>query len=75
MRIVVNADEFDVKTEFISYEDVALLAGRPPGDASLTVVYTTPPVEGRGRSGTLIPGRSIDIEPGMTFDAVNTSDA
>lgn len=74
MEIMVNGSKFDVRVEYLSYEDVALLAGHP-GDTGLTVVYTRPPRTDYAVSGTLVPGRSIDIEERMVFDAVQTGAA
>ena len=77
VRITVNGLPFTVRAHdhLISYEQIALLAGRPD-DKSLTVTYELirecrPPE----RSGMLRPGRSIDVEDGMTFDAVRAENA
>lgn len=74
MEIMVNGSKFEIVQEHLSYEDIALLAGKPEAK-DLTVVYTRPPKDNRGVSGTLIPGRSIDVEDKMTFDAVRTGAA
>lgn len=74
MQIIVNGSAFDVQEAFLTYDDITLLAGKP-GDQSLTITYTTPPVDNRGLSGTLRPGRSIEAEHNMVFDAVNTGAA
>lgn len=74
MQITVNGSPFDVQVEHLSYEDIALLAGKPEAKF-LTVVYRNTPKGDMHRSGTLIPGRSIDAEDGMIFDAVFTGNA
>ena len=73
-EIMVNGEISHVmpKDGFLSYDDVALLAGAP-GDQGLTITYSRPPLNNHGVSGTLRPGHSIDIEPKMVFDAVRTN--
>lgn len=73
-EITVNGEPFGIKTEFVSYDDVALLAGRP-GAKELTITYWCKGGGDRSRRGTLTPGRSIDVESGMHFTAVHTGAA
>lgn len=72
-QIIVNGLEFDCKVEHASYEDIVLLAGMPEAK-NLTMTYRCDHGD-ICRSGTLVPGRSIDVEDGMVFDAVYTGNA
>lgn len=74
-QITVNGTPFGIKTEFLSYADIVVLAGSPPDRGDLTITYWTKGEGDRHRSGTVTPGRSIDVEDGMHFTAVNTSAA
>jgi hypothetical protein len=73
VQITVNGLPFTVRSpeHMVTYEQIALLAGKPD-DKSLTITYEIFPPWRAKRSGTLRPGRSIDVEDGMTFDAVPT---
>lgn len=76
VKIVVNGLPFTVRSpeHMVSYEQIALLAGKPD-DKSLTITYEIFPPWRAKRTGTLRPGRSIDAEDGMTFDVVRTDGA
>lgn len=76
VKIVVNGLPFNISPpeHMVSYEQIALLAGKLD-DNSLTITYEIFPPWRAKRSGTLRPGRSIDVEDGMTFDVVPTGDA
>ena len=74
IEITVNGLPFGVVTAFVSYADIALLAGQPNAK-ELTVTYWVRAGRDRQRSGSLAPGQSIDLEHGMHFTAVHTGNA
>jgi hypothetical protein len=73
VKIVVNGLPFTIRPpeHMISYEQIALMAGKPE-DNSLTITYEIFPPWRAKRSGTLRPGRSVDVEDGMIFNAIDT---
>lgn len=76
VEIMVNGSKFEVAVDRVTYSDIAVLAGHSPEDDGLTIVYIRPPPpSGSAVAGTLTPGRGIDIEDRMTFDAMRTSAA
>lgn len=65
MKVTVNGTDFELYVDFLRYQDIVILSGWPPDEDGLAITY-----EAGKRRGTVQPGRSIDIEDGMVFDAV-----
>ncbi len=74
MHIIVNGKHHDIPRGQIDYATIAALAGYPD-DQYLSVTYHGKRHGDTGRSGILIPGKSIDGDDGMVFNAVNTGNA
>lgn len=73
MRVTVNARTVEIPAGWVSYEQIAELAGHP-GDTSLTMTWKYR--EGRAAvSGLLSPGDSVHVPEGAIFDASRTGSA
>lgn len=72
MRIMVNGEIKDWPEETITYAQLCGLAGQP---AHATAVYRGQQHGDMRRSGSLYPGKVLDIEEDMIFSVVVTDNA
>jgi hypothetical protein len=74
MQITVNGTRHDIPRGPVDYLQIASLAGRPD-DQYLTVTYHWSGLSDVTRQGTLMPGKSVEGDDGMIFNAVRTGNA
>lgn len=71
--IVVNGRERSVTTDFLSFEEIVVLAFDPVPvgpNVTFTVTYRKGPKE--RPQGTLTPGNSVKVKKGMVFNVTAT---
>lgn len=78
MKIIVNGEEKNVDKQAVSYQDIVVLAwGEKNRDYCYSMTYSTKvkPGSDSRRSGSLHSGQSVQIEEGMVFSCMDTSNA
>jgi hypothetical protein len=71
MKIIINGTQQDLDTTHFTYEDLIALAGFEEG-RTISITYRSKRMGDTQRSGMLIPGRSVELEDGMVFNAYDT---
>lgn len=72
-EIVINGSRFELEDETATYEQVVAL-GFPEGNPNViySVAYRKAK-DGHGGSGTLVPGTSVTVKKGTSFDVTPTT--
>lgn len=72
-KVVFNGRPVEVHAT-LTYEEALKMAGGAPGTI-MTIVYRGPQRGDTHRAGSLIPGKSVEVEEGMVFSACYTGAA
>lgn len=70
--IIVNARQFEVTGNQISYTEVVQLAF-PNDPANESIEYTVAYANPHGKDGTLVEGQSVHIKEGIIFNVTKTN--
>lgn len=74
MQITVNGERHDIPRGPVDYLQIASLAGHPDSQY-LSITYHGKRQGDTERSGILMPGKSIEGDDGLIFNAVHTGNA